>query len=342
MSRRLRWILLALVGVLVPLGASAWYLMRVEDIPETLDPVELDPDDIVIPHTRDGPPLKVAELRGKHAFFVMVGAQTGRSAEGERLNRALNRWVYPETTVGFVIGDAQGFGLFSGKISQVMGHFAQEVRYPLYVDYDGAFITTFSLPKGHHAFVVLGPDGKIIERHAGGIDDPAEIERIRQLLGGEEPPPGPPAPAFEVGALSNAACSDRPCAIVFAGEPVRREDVPGGDEGFQGDDEARFAQMKKPHIRNVQLGRRMHLEEALGTMVGDIDARLPMVGWTITPEADEARAAFELAEGESALVVIVDGRVAITATGTIPLYRFGLAADLLHVEGFNDRRPPKE
>jgi hypothetical protein len=341
-SPRYRWILLAIVFVLVPLGASAWYLFRVEDIPETLDPVELDPDDIVIPHTGDGPSLAVAQLRGKTAFFVMVGAQTGRSAEGERLNRALNRWVYPDTTVGYVIGDAEGFGLLHDRISDVMGHYAQEVRYPLYVDYEGAFINTFNLPKGHHGFVVLGPDGEVEKRRSGGIDDPAEIERIRQLLGAEEPPAGPPAPDFELGALSDEACGERPCAIVFAAEPVRLEDVPGSDEGFAGDDEARFAQMKKPHIRNVQLGRRMHLDHALGTMVGDIDARLRMVGWTITPQADAAREAFGIAAGESALVVIADGKVAINATGSIPLYRFGLAADLLRVEGFNDRRPPKE
>ena len=109
--RKLRWLLIAAAVVVLPAGASAWYLLRVEDIPESLPPVELDPAAIEIAATGDGPPLRVADLKGKTSFFVLVGAQTGKSAEGERLNRALNRWVYPDTTIlienpGAVLEDA--------------------------------------------------------------------------------------------------------------------------------------------------------------------------------------------------------------------------------------------
>ncbi len=341
-ARKLRWLLLAVAIVVLPAGASAWYLLRVEDIPETLPPVERDPNAIEIAHTSDGPPLRIADLRGKTAFFVLVGAQTGKSAEGERLNRALNRWTYPDTTVGFIIGDAAGLGLFRERIGKVMGHFATEVRYPLYVDYEGAFIETFGLPKGHHAFVVLGPDGEVLERVSGGIDDPAEIERVRELLGASEPPPGPEIPDFSLPRMSDEACRAMPCALVFTGAPVQLTEVPGPDNGFQGDDDQRYAQMQQPRIRNVQLARRMHLQGVLGTVVGEVDPRLRFVGWDLVDAADEVRDAFAIPPHTAGLVVIADGRIAIRETGLVPLYTWGLAADLLRVHNFNDRRPPKE
>ena len=340
--RKLRWLLIAASVVVLPAGASAWYLLRVEDIPESLPPVELDPAAIEIAATGDGPPLRVAELRGKTSFFVLVGAQTGKSAEGERLNRALNRWVYPDTTVGFVIGDAAGLGLFRDRIAKVMSHFATEVRYPLYVDYQGAFIETFRLPKGHHAFVVIGPDGEVLERRSGGIDDPAELERVRELLGGQEPPAGPEVPDFALGRMSDEACRAMPCALVFTGAPVQLAEVPGPDDGFQGDDDQRYAQMQEPRIRNVQLARRMHLHGVLGTVVGEVDARLRFVGWDLVGEDETVRAAFEIPPDTAALVVIADGRIALRQTGLVPLYTWGLAADLMRVQNFNDRRPPKE
>jgi hypothetical protein len=342
MSRRLKWVMLAAILLIVPVGASAWYLLRTEDIPETLPPVELDPDAIEIAATGDGPPLRLADLRGKTAFFVVVGTQTAKSPEGERLNRALNRWQYPDTTVGYVIGDAAGFGLFRDRIVEVMGHFATEVRYPLYVDYDGAFIETFRLPKGHHAFVAIGPDGEVLERRSGGIDDPAEIDRVRELLGAREPPPGPEVPDFTLGRLSDEACRALPCAIVFTGGPVQLSEVPGHDKGFKGDDDERYRQMLEPRIRNVQLARRMHLQGVLGTVVGEVDPALTFVGWDVIAQADDVRDAFEIPASTAAIVVIADGRIAMRETGLVPLYRWGVAADLLRVVGFNDRRPPKE
>jgi hypothetical protein len=244
--------------------------------------------------------------------------------------------------VGYVIGDAQGFGLFRDRIAEVMGHFATEVRYPLYVDFEGTFIETFELPKGHHAFVIIGPDGDVLERRSGGIDDPAELERVRELLGGQEPPPGPEVPDFTLGRMSDEACRAMPCALVFTGGPVRLEEVPGPDNGFQGDDDERYRQMLEPRIRNVQLSRRMHLHGALGAVIGDVDPKLTFVGWDLVEQAEDTRDAFEIPPDTAAFVIVADGRVAIRETGLVPLHTWGVAADLLRVAGFNDRRPPKE
>ena len=58
--------------------------------------------------------------------------------------------------------------------------------------------------------------------------------------------------------------------------------------------------------------------------------------------AADVRDAFEIPPDTAALVVIADGRIAIRQTGLVPLFTWGVAADLLRVQGFNDRRPPKE
>ena len=88
---RRRPIAIALVAVVLLLvGGGAW-LFRVEDIPDVLPPVQGDPAAITIPPLHSEPPLQLGSLAGKTAFFVVVGAQTGESDEGEALNRALNR-----------------------------------------------------------------------------------------------------------------------------------------------------------------------------------------------------------------------------------------------------------
>ena len=153
-----RWVVLGFIAVLV-LGVGAWAyrVLRVEAIPETLDPMRADssPEDIRIPGRAGQDDLVLADLHGNTVFLVLEGKQSGESGEGRNLHRALNRWVYPEHVEGFVIGDALGFGLFKSKIDEVMKHFADEVRFPFYVDYKGAISQTFSLPKGHSGFVVL-------------------------------------------------------------------------------------------------------------------------------------------------------------------------------------------
>ncbi|HWB76588.1 MAG TPA: hypothetical protein VG755_16595, partial [Nannocystaceae bacterium] len=247
--RRLKKIAIVVVGALaILLGVGAW-LLRVEDIPDELPPIQGDPAAIAIPPAGGEPPLELAKLGGKTAFFVVVGPQTGESKEGEALNRALNRWEFPKETVGYIIGDAEGFGMFQDRIAKIMKHFASEMRYPLYVDFEGSFTNTFALPKGHHGFVVMGPDGTVLDRRSGGAEG-EDLTAIRELLGAREPEVGPPAPEFAVGDLDRASCSSgTPCALVFLGHDVAREDVPGVPDGFDGEDEERFAKMRDPSIR---------------------------------------------------------------------------------------------
>ena len=117
------------------------------------------------------------------------------------------RWTYPDNVAGFAIGDAEGFGLLASKIEEFVGPMRPELRLPLYIDFEGAATKTFKLPKGHVGVVVLDPTGAVVYRHSGKME-PAEIEKLRGLLGASLPTPTP-APAFKVGELDNAACAGR-------------------------------------------------------------------------------------------------------------------------------------
>jgi len=335
-TRRIAIVLVAVVLLLV--GGGAW-LLRVEDIPDVLPPVQGDPTALTIPPLTGEPPLALGELAGKTAFFVVVGAQTGDSKEGQALNRALNRWSYPSTTVGYIVGDAEGFSVFRDRIVKVMEHFGAEMRFPLYVDFAGDFVRTFALPKGHHGFVVLGPDGSVLLRKSGGIEADGLAE-VQAMLGATEAEPGPAAPALVVGPLDTASCTGgRACAIVFLGRDVARTDVPGIDDGFDGEDDEKMAQMQDAAVRLVSTMTKMELTSAQGVVVGRV-ADLELPTWSRVDEAPEARAAFDLAPTDSALVVIADGRVEMRKVGLVRVYEWGRVADLLGVE-IDDRKPAK-
>jgi predicted transcriptional regulator len=326
--------LMLLAASIAILAAGAWMLLRVEDIPEQLLPVVHDPDDVVIESSGPGPDLALARLRGKTAFFILVGPQTADSNEGEALNRALSRWEYPDTTEGYIIGDAEGFGVFRERIDEVMQHFAREQRFPLFVDYEGAFVQTFQLPKGHHGFVVLGPDGRVEMRRSGGV---ADIQRVRTLLGASEPPPGPPAPSIELGPLDDASCRGVPCVVILLGREVARTEIPFIEDGFDGDKDARLAQLRDPDIRLVASALEMQLDHALGVLVG-VTPDLAFDTWTQVEQAPDVRQALGLAEETPALIIIEHGRIAFSREGFIPLHAWGRIADLLGVE-INDRKP---
>lgn len=337
--RRRRRIAIALVAVVLLLvGGGAW-LFRVEDIPDVLPPVQGDPAAVTIPPLQAEPPLHLGSLAGKTAFFVVVGAQTGDSDEGEALNRALNRWVYPDTTVGYIIGDAEGFAVFRERIAKVMQHFGAEMRYPLYVDFEGNFVRTFQLPKGHHGFVVLGSDGSVLVRKSGGIEKNG-LDEVRELLGAREPDPGPPAPSVVVGSLDTTSCTGgRTCVLVFLGRDVARKDIPYIDDGFDGDDDQNAAQIRDPAVRLVSTMMKMELEQTTGVAVGRITG-VDLPTWERIDEAPDARAAFGLAPTDSAIIVISEGLVEVREVGLVRIHRWGRIADLCGVE-INDRKPAK-
>lgn len=335
---------LVALGLLATGGGAAWWLTRTEPIPEVLEAVEDDPAVIEIPGLEGQPPLRLDALEGKTAFFVVIGTWSAKSPEGEATNRALSRWTFPEGVRGFIVADAAGMGVFSDRIEATMSSYASEMRFPLYVDYDGAFVDTFKLPKGHHGLVVLGPDGEILQRHSGGLEGEA-LEALRDTLGATEPEPGPAMPALQAGTLDTESCAQTVCAFVYTGtEAVKTADVPGiRPGGFEGDDDTRLAQMLKPAVRNVTLARKMKLDTTTkGVFIGDIDPGITSEGWArlSLDESAEARDALGLGD-EPAIVVYDHGREALRHTGLVPLHLWGRIADLLQVEGFNDRRPPR-
>lgn len=338
----LRKVLLGLGVLGLAAGAGAWMLLQPEPIPAELPPLPAEPRPIVIPGTQGASDLDFASLRGKTVFFVLVGAWTAGSTEGVALDRALNRWIYPPSTEGFIIGDARGLGLFGSRIEASMDHFAREQRFPLYVDYEGVFAETFALPRGHHGFVVLGPAGEVLHRHSGDVP-PETLGAIAEDLGAREPAGGPPAPAFEVGGVDREACRSRPCLFVFLGEPVGLEELPGGAGRFEGSEAERRAQLQIPKVRNLAMARRLRVDEpAIGVLVGRAPPEVELDGWRRAEDEDGAAArALGVDPGAPAVVLVEGGAIAFSASGVIPLYQWGFLADRLGSE-LDDRSPPNE
>lgn len=318
-------------AALLLVGVGAWFF-RVDEIPAQLEPVVGDPTAVVIPAAGDEPPLRIADLAGKTAFFIVFSPQMSDKKEGQALNRALNRWIFPPTTVGHIVGDAEGLGVFKGKVVEMLGRMKGELRFPINVDYEGVFTTTFALPKGHHGFVVVGPDGAVLERKSGGAEG-AELDRIREMLGATEPPPGPAMPEFSIGDLDAKSCGHgTPCAIIFLGKPVARTDVPGIDDGFDGDDEEAANRLQDASIRMVSTAFKAKLTKAKGAIVGHVSG-MEFPTWSVVEESAEGRAAFGVGADEAVFVLIdAEGRMPMVVRGVLPLYQWGRVADTLGVE----------
>lgn len=323
------------LGLLVMAGAvGAWRIFRVEDVPEELPPMEQSADDLKLESMTDAPDLELSALRGKTVFLVVIAPQVNKDGEGQALNRALNRWIYPDSTVGFIIADLEGIGVFAGMVKEYVQFFAKESRFPIYVDFEGVTLETFKLTKGHHGLAVIGPDGEVLVRKSGGMEG-EELESLRELLGAEEPPAPPPAPSFSVGELDVSSCSPRACAIIFLGAPVRRDQIPFIEEGFDGEREDAMKLLSQPAVRLASTALKMDLQGAPGVLVGEVSGldELPERGFSQVASAPEARAAFGLKDTDTAMVIVdAQGRLAFKRVGFIPMYEWGTAADLLGAE----------
>jgi hypothetical protein len=265
------------------------------------------------------------------------------SREGRDLTRALDRWTYPPDVVGYSIGDAEGLGLLADKIEQeFVGPMRAESRWPLYVDFDGALLRTFKLPKGHIALLVLGPTGAVLLRHSGPADA-ARVEEIRAVLRASDPPAGPAAPEFSIGELNRERCRDPGCLLVFLGGPVSRADVPGIEGGFSGSMSEEFEQAKKPDVRSMSLlanGWDLAAAKVPFAVVGAVSG-LELPGGAVIESAPEARRAFSLEDGQPAMVVVQRDAVPFREVGTIPFWKFGIVGHLLGIEA-RDRHEEDE
>lgn len=331
LPRSTRWrVALAALGVVAIIGAAwAYKLLRVEPIPEHLEAMEETPDAIVLESLSEVPDLRLGAQHGVTSFYVIVGMRTPKD-EGIALNRALNRWQYPDDVKGYIVGDAEGASLFRGMATKMIAFLRKEARFPIFVDFSGAMLRVFKLPKGHHGFVVIGAEGEVLLRKSGGIEGEA-LQDLRRLLGAQLPPPPPEAPTFSVGGVNNETCRDRPCALIFLGGPVTKAQIPGIDGGFDGDMADGMALMDTPEIRLAASAIKMDLKGAHGVLVGDVD--LPIPGWTVVPTAAKTRATFGLADDDTAMLIIdEEGRLAMRDVGLVPMYRWGEAADILRAE----------
>lgn len=315
-----------LVAILLVGGAWGWQVLRVEDLPDQLAAMERSPDEVVLSAAGHGDDLRLADLRGQTSVFVFEGVQSMRSEQGKELNRALNRWTLPESTKGYIVWDGEGMRMFEEKASQFIGFFANEVRFPIHVDWDSEMVDVFKLVKGHHGLVVLGPDGQVVMRHSGGLQGQA-LEDLRTQLGAQEPPPPPLAPPFELSGLTNASCREKPCMFVFLGTPVARTDIPWVEDGFEGTRTECFERMRRPELRLASSAMRVPITKSHGVLVGEVED-LRLSGWQVVPEAAAAREAFGLTSEDTALVVVdAEGRLAFREIGFIPMYRWTLAID---------------
>ena len=88
-------------------------MLRVEDLPEgELEAMERSPDEVVLSSVGHGEDLRLADLRGQTSVLVFEGVQSMRSEQGKEVNRALNRWVLPEGTHGYIVWDGEGMRVF--------------------------------------------------------------------------------------------------------------------------------------------------------------------------------------------------------------------------------------
>ncbi|RMH00085.1 MAG: hypothetical protein D6705_01265 [Deltaproteobacteria bacterium] len=334
----LRYGLAAAVLLAGTLGFAAYRVLRVEDVPDELPDVPA-PDASpppVLAGMGDLPPLDLGHPTARRTFVVVENQASMRSREGKRLHRALERWVLPEDVAGYIVGDAAGFGFLRDKIASMMGAWQKEMRFPVYLDFEGAVVERFGLPKGHSAIVVLDERGEVLFRHAGAADDEV-VEKVRGLLGASEPPPGPPAPSFQLGELSADACKGRHCIVAFVGVPLARNQIPfvegGADLEAMGKDAMTY--MQRPEIRLATTLVRLPLPEGTGAaIVGTLDGLdEELEGWHVVPSAPEVAAAFGVEPGTTALFVIdPEGRIAIAEKGAFPAYRMGRLEDVLGVE----------
>lgn len=324
--------------LLVLAGVVAWKLRsRAEAIPDELPAIDTavaDPNTLVIPGSGGLPDFKLADFRGKTLYVVVEDRESMQSRESKSLQRALNRWTFPPDVVGVQIGDVDGFALLASKIEEFVGLMRSEMRVPLYMDYQGAFVKTFKLSRGHVGLVVFGPDGQILERRSGPADDKS-LEKLRATLRAEEPKP-PPAPQFKLGDLDNTACKGKACIFVFLSEPVKRADVPGIKNGYDEGITENGMQGRKPNPRLAGLvvtaDEKLDDSKALAVVVGSTEG-LDLKKWKQLPDAPEARSAFEIPPDQAGVVVIdPDGKLAVKELGAPQFYKFGRISDVIQAD----------
>lgn len=345
-GKKLRIVAITLGVLVVGLSAAAWSMWpTVDPIPEVLDAIdpELALADLTLEAQGPEPAIRLGDLQGKTVYLLIEGKESMMGGEGKQLRRALHRWRLPEDVIGFSIGDAPaGAAVMKGKIERdFVGPMRDELRQPIYVDYGGKFTKSLSLPQGHLGFVILDRSGEVVFRVAG---DPSadQLAEIARLLGAEEPPPGPPAPEFEVGELSNASCSGKSCVLVFLDTKVARREIPGLEEGgFEGEIKESFEQIKKPSIRLARILAADWAAEdrskIAGVIVGEAEG-WSVDEWAFVAEAPAAREAFGI--GDAAAMVIIDeqGRLAFVERGLIPFWKLSRGADILGIEPQEQRK----
>jgi predicted transcriptional regulator len=323
-------VLLVMLGLAACAGGFLWWKLRahVEPVPSVLAAIENDNAHLRLPGLGGRPELVLGDLRGAIAYFVLEGRESMASGEGRELARALNRWQHGDDVKGYLIGEVEGLGFLKWKLDEIAVAMQRESRLPVYMDYDGALLRGFKLPKGHAAVVVLGKQGELLFRKSGKLTA-AESDTLRIALGAREPDPPPPAPAFTAGPVSTASCAGKGCVLVFLAKPISVKDVPGIEGGKQRDDSAAWGD---PDFRLVGMlsDRELPDGKSLGAFVGTLDGVKLATGWSQVADDAKLRAAFAISPAETAIVVVDrEGRLALRERGMVAFWKVAPLDELL-------------
>jgi len=328
--RRVLFIILGLVGLALCGAGFLWWKLRarVEPIPAVLAALDEDPAKIRLPGLGDRPELVVGALRGSIAYFVIESRESMAAGEGREMTLALDRWRHGEGVKGFFIGDAEGLGFLKWKLDELAGSMQREARLPVYMDYEGAILRGFKLPKGHTAVVVLGERGDVVFRKSGKLTA-AELGVLRGVLRAREPEPPPPAPAFSIGAVSTKSCAGQGCALVFLSRPVDVKNVPGVKGGKARNDRDAWEDADARLVAMLS-DQELPAGKSLGVFIGALQGVALGTGWSVAADDPALREAFAIGPTETALVVIDrEGRIALRERGRIAFWQLGSLRELL-------------
>lgn len=317
-----------LIGSAVLL-AALW--LPIAEIPTTLPAVDpaLDLAALIVTGTEGRPDLRLGSLRGRRVALLVVDERAALAMEGFRLRNALMRWMLPENLVVLeVIVCAQLPGLMSSMLERMAALLSETSRFPLYLDPAGAIPAAFRLPSGHLGLVVLDEQGQILLRQSGEAG-PEQLARIAATLRAAEPPPVPRAPPFRLADVEPIPPDDRATVIAFLGRTVREQELRG----------LLFLRMGEiladPSLRVIdQLASRWRLDPARVRVIIAGDLRgFAGEAWLRQTDSAALRAAFGIAADQAGLAVIDEhGGLQFLGTGSLPMWRLGLAAESIGIE----------
>ncbi len=335
----------ALLAAVLLLCAGIWLMRATVFAPRDVVPSALPPlpdafqlSLLKIPAQGDLPALDVEDaVRSGRGMILLCcdpnsftdpAALRWVSALGECIDSPVDR-PWNAGVVGIVSSPAMPEWLRKPPIA-LMAKSRGEFPMRFYLDFGRALGNALELPKGRVAVVLVSPSREVVRI----VSEPgeSEISLVTKLLGAPSEaslatPPGPD--------LASLLGSDAapPLAICFLAKEASAKDVPllSGSpltlllSGFAPPDDPDLRVLSFfAHAKDLANGRKPTIVIA-GTVEGFVDKP-----WRRVVDDASLRAAFGIPPRESAFVLVDrEGRQRMRVKGLVPMWRLGLAADLL-------------